>query len=284
MESNDKEHIIIFHTPYSLDDAQANNQNQSPQGLQIPPRKRSWKNAILSFFALLYKAKVFLLFGSLILSMVVYGLAFGWTFGIGLALIIAIHETGHVLANRIKHLDASWPTFIPFLGAIINLRQMPRNADDEAFIGIAGPIFGLGATLITWGLYEYTDIAVLRWLALFGFFMHIFNLMPIVPLDGGRTVSFLGWKAWSIGLLGLLVLLFYNPFTGHFHIDLLTIIILVFVIWSFIGRVKNGPGQDYNAIPISRKWAYTILWAGLMVLSIGGYLLTGATALVSNAL
>ncbi|MCL4493781.1 MAG: site-2 protease family protein [Firmicutes bacterium] len=276
MESNDNPRIIVFrHDALNSED----NREEDPGTHKVSPpprRKRSWTNAIVSFLGVLYKAKVFLLFGSLIFSMIVYGLAFGWAFGIGLALIIAIHETGHVLANKKKHLDASWPMFIPFLGAIINLRQMPRNADDEAFIGIAGPIFGLGATLISLGLYESTHIPVFRWLALFGFFMHIFNLMPIVPLDGGRTVSFLGWRAWIMGLIGLLVLLFYNPFTGRVLIDPLTIIILAFIIWSFIGRVRHGPGRDYNAIPLLHKWGYTMLWAALMLLSIVGYLMTGS--------
>lgn len=268
MEPYDKEPHMDWN--FSLD--------HEPEALiPEPPRpKRSWTNSVLSFFALLYKAKVFLAFGSLVVSMLLYGLTFGWAFGIGLAVIIAIHESGHVLANRIKHLDASWPTFIPFLGAMINLRQMPRNADDEAFIGIAGPIFGLFATLLTVGIYEMTHIPALRWLALFGFFMHIFNLIPIVPLDGGRTVSFLGWKAWIIGLLGLVVVLFYSPFTGQIHIDPLTVIILAFIIWNFLGRIKHGPGPDYNAIPFWHKVVYTALWAALMILSIVGYLITGS--------
>lgn len=106
--------------------------------------------------------------------------------------------------------------------------------------------------------------------------MHIFNLIPIVPLDGGRTVSFLGWKAWIIGLLGLVVVLFYSPFTGQIHIDPLTVIILAFIIWNFIGRIKHGPGRDYNAIPFWHKVVYTALWAALMILSIVGYLITGS--------
>ncbi len=281
MEYNDDNHYVIFFRHDALDDTE-NQTNQDIKQVPPPRRKRSWKNAILSFLGVLYKAKVFIVFGSLIISMILYGLAFGWIFGIGLALIIAIHESGHVLANRRKHLDASWPVFIPFLGALINLRQMPRNADDEAFIGIAGPIFGLAATLITLGIYESTHIPVFRWLALFGFFMHIFNLMPIVPLDGGRTVSFLGWKAWIMGLIGLLVLLFYDPFNGQVHFDLLTVVILAFIIWNFIGRVKHGPGQDYNAIPLLHKWGYTLLWAGLMLMSIVGYLATGSQVVLMH--
>ena len=276
MEFDDNQRVYVVH--HDASDDSESQPSLTKAKVRKPRRKRSWTNAIISFLGILYKAKIFLVFGTLVISMVIYGLTFGWAFGIGLALIIAVHESGHVLANRKKHLDASWPLFIPFLGALINLRQMPRNADDEAFIGIAGPIFGLGATLISLGLYLFTHILVFRWLALFGFFMHVFNLMPIVPLDGGRTVSFLGWKAWVMGLIGLLVLLFYNPISGQIRPDPLTIVILVFIIWNFIGRIKHSPGQNYNAIPLSHKWGYTALWAGLMILSIGGYLITGSHA------
>ncbi|MCY0907046.1 MAG: site-2 protease family protein [Sulfobacillus thermotolerans] len=250
----------------------------SPYSPPPIPRKgrNSWKSRILSLLAIIYKAKVLLLFGSVVLSMLVYGLAFGWAFGIGLVILIAIHESGHVLANRKRHIPASWPTFIPFLGAVINIRQSPRNADDEAFIGIAGPIFGLAATLVCYGLYLTTHLAVLQWLAVFGFFMHIFNLIPVVPLDGGRTVAFLGWKAWGPGLIGLLVLLFFNPLTGTLTVDPVSVIILIFIVWNFIGRLKHPVSAAYNAIATRRKWTYGLLWAGLMGLSIVGYLSAGS--------
>lgn len=251
------------YTPYALGKAAAK------------PRK-NWKNRMLFILAVIYKAKVLLLFGSLVLSMLVYGLAFGWAFGIGLVAIIAIHESGHVLANRLKHIDASWPTFIPFLGAIINLRQAPRNADDEAFIGIAGPIFGIAASIGAYGIFMATHLAVFRWLAVFGFFMHIFNLIPVVPLDGGRTVAFLGWKAWGPGLVGLVVLLFFNPLTGSLSIDPFTLIIMAFIIWNFVGRVRSPMAAAYTAIPLRRQWGYGLLWAGLMAVSIVGYLGAGS--------
>lgn len=247
-----------------------------PLGKAAAKPRKNWKNRILSILAVIYKAKVLLLFGSLVLSMLVYGLAFGWAFGIGLVAIIAIHESGHVLANRLKHIDASWPTFIPFLGAIINLRQAPHNADDEAFIGIAGPVFGIAASIGAYGIFMATHLAVFRWLAVFGFFMHIFNLIPVVPLDGGRTVAFLGWKAWGPGLVGLVVLLFFNPLTGSLSIDPITLIIMAFIIWNFVGRIRHPMPAAYTAIPLRRQWGYGLLWAGLMTVSIVGYLGAGS--------
>ncbi|PSR33536.1 MAG: hypothetical protein C7B46_09670 [Sulfobacillus benefaciens] len=248
-----------------------------------PPvrRKRSVKEWLLSGLAVIYKAKVFLLFFSMVVSMLIYGWAFGWAFGVGLVILIAIHESGHVLANRSRGIEASWPTFIPFFGAIINLRQSPANADDEAFIGIAGPVFGLAASILSYGLYLLTAQPLFAMLALFGMLMHIFNLVPVVPLDGGRTVSFLGWKAWIPGLIGLAVILFYNPLTNSLSLDPVTLIILAFIVWNFTRRVRHGVPAAYNDIPLSHKWFYGLLWLFLMALSIAGYLYIGAVTHLS---
>ncbi len=245
------------------------------------PQRRNLKQWGLSILAVIYKAKVFLLFFSLIISMLVYGLTFGWAFGVGLVVLIGIHESGHVLANRARGIDASWPTFIPFFGAVISLRQNPANADDEAFIGIAGPVFGIFASIVSYGLYLATGQPMFAMLALFGMLMHIFNLIPVVPLDGGRTVAFLGWKAWGPGLVGLAVILFYNPVTNSFRLDPITLIILAFIIWNFTRRVRHGVSPAYNDIPLSHKWFYGLLWAFLMGVSIAGYIYIGTVSHIS---
>lgn len=244
--------------------------------LASPKPRRSFRHWAMSALAVVYKAKVFLFFLTLMVSLLVYGLTFGWAFGIGLLAIIAIHESGHVLANRARGIEASWPTFIPFLGAVISLRQSPRNADDEAFIGIAGPVFGILASLMSFGLYEWTGHLIFAMVALFGMVIHIFNLIPVVPLDGGRTVAFLGWKAWGPGLLGLAVMLFYNPLANRFQWDPITLIILGFIIWNFTRRVRQGVPPEYNDIPLTHKWFYGGLWGFLMALSIIGYLFIGS--------
>ncbi len=252
-------------------------------GAPSPRPRRSFRQWLVSGLAVIYKAKVFLLFFSLMVSMVVYGLTLGWAFGIGLLTVIAIHESGHVLATRSRGIAASWPTFIPFLGAVISLKQSPRNADDEAFIGIAGPVFGVLASLLSFGLYELTGHLIFAMVALFGMVIHIFNLIPVVPLDGGRTVAFLGWKAWGPGLIGLAVMLFYNPLNNSFHFHSLTLIILGFIVWNFTRRIRYGVPPGYNDIPLSRKWVYGGLWGFLMTLSIVGYLFIGAVMHVSIA-
>ncbi len=235
--------------------------------------KRSiWRRWFLPVLAFIYKLKFLLLFASVLITVIVYGLAFGWAFGAGIVLLILIHESGHVAAIKRRGMKASLPVLIPFLGAVIGLRQRPHDAREEAFIGIAGPVFGIAASFLSWWLFFLTRDSLFLVLASLGFFMHVFNLMPVVPLDGGRTVAFLGWKAWVPGLAGLLVILFYNPVTHAVTVDPWTIIILAFILYNFRARLMEPPDPLYNDIGRTAKWSYGLLWFGLLTLSIWGYL------------
>lgn len=219
---------------------------------------------------LIIKFKALVVFGSVVLSLLVYGEIFGWVYGIGLVAIIAIHEFGHVVANRRKGIPASLPIFIPLLGAFIQLKQSPKNAADEAYIGIMGPLFGLGATLLSLVLGILTRLSLFYAVAEVGFLLHVFNLMPVLPLDGGRTVGFWQWKAWIPGIVGALVVLFYNPLKNQFTLDPVTIVIVVLIVLSLV-REPRRRTQSYTAIPGQSRMFYTVLWALAFAISVAGY-------------
>ena len=103
-----------------------------------------------ALLALLFSAgklgKLAVTVGSMIISVFAYGLVFGIPYAIGFVLLILVHEMGHYFAARQRGLDVGAPTFIPFVGAWIALKDLPHNAETEAYIGIAGPFVGtLGA-------------------------------------------------------------------------------------------------------------------------------------------
>src|SRR5215469_13520993 len=90
--------------------------------------------------------KVLLTVGTMALSILAYSLVFGWTYAVGFVLLIFVHEMGHYLAARRRGLNVGLPTFIPFVGAWIQLKEMPHDSETEAYVGIAGPFAGtLGA-------------------------------------------------------------------------------------------------------------------------------------------
>lgn len=240
----------------------------------VPPGRRKpmtgWRRYWAIAVGIFVKLKLVLVFLSVLASLVVYGLAFGWAYGAGLVALIAIHELGHVVANRIKGIPASLPLFIPFLGAFIQLKQYPKSAADEAFIGIMGPLFGLGASLVAAALALVTRQPFFWAVAEMGFLLHVFNLMPVLPLDGGRTVGFWQWKAWIPGMIGVLVVLFYNPLTNQFRFDPLTVLILAIILFSLI-REPRMRTAGYTTMPPRSRILYSGLWAGALLVSIVGY-------------
>jgi len=237
------------------------------------PGRGRWRFGA-SILAALAKIKVLLVAGSVLLSLAAYGLAFGWRFGALFLLILAVHETGHSLAIRRRGLPASLPVFIPFLGALINLRRRPSDAGEEAYIAAAGPLFGLAASYALLFLGAILHAPVLTAAAGFGMLIHIFNLLPVTPLDGGRTVAFLRWWAWIPGFCALVVVLFYSPSAHRFAIsDPLAPLILAFIVWNAAAEARRRPPSGYDAIGARAKWLYAGVWLGLLLLAGAGYVL-----------
>ncbi len=129
---------------------------------------------------------------TMLLSFGVYITAFGWKFALGLILCIYVHEMGHVAALVRFGIPASAPMFIPGLGAFVRLHQYPANPHEDAEVGLAGPLWGLGATVVVAATYYWTGSQSWGAIAQFSAYINLFNLMPVWQLDGGR-----GFRALS---------------------------------------------------------------------------------------
>src|SRR4029450_13569171 len=132
-------------------------------------------------------------------------------FAIGFVLLILVHELGHVLELRRQGVKASAPLFIPFLGAVIGMRELPDDAWKEAKVALAGPILGSVGAAAFRVAGEVTGSDLLVALAFVGFFLNLFNLIPIVPLDGGRAAGALHPAIWLLGLLMIVGLAILSP-------------------------------------------------------------------------
>jgi Zn-dependent protease len=200
--------------------------------LDIPEKKKSKWGWFTSFggLLLLFKATkiwafikgalLFLKFGkflttglSMMLMIVVYTYIYGWKYAIGIVLLLFIHEMGHLTASRRLGIDTSLPMFIPFIGAIIQMKEAPKDAKTESIVGIAGPVFGAMGAFICLFIGELFHSALLLALAYFGFLLTVFNLIPAHPLDGGRIVTAISLKLWMIGIpvMVFFSLYFFNP-------------------------------------------------------------------------
>jgi Zn-dependent protease len=183
-----------------------------------------WKFKFL-FVVLLTKGKVLLLgltkaqtLFSMLAAFGVYWSVWGWKFALGILLSIYVHEMGHVFALSRFGIPASWPIFIPGVGAFIRLKSSTIGPMEDARIGLAGPIAGLLAALFCWAVYWLTGWSSLAAIAKFGAWINLFNLLPFSPLDGGRGFHAMNrWQKWTATALiaimwmvtaeGLLILL-----------------------------------------------------------------------------
>jgi Zn-dependent protease len=165
-----------------------------------------WKFKAIALLALT-KGKLLLL-GltkiSTLLSMIaffaVYWGLFGWKFALGFVLSIYVHEMGHVFALRKYGIAATAPMFIPFVGAIVRMKQYPANVGQDARVGLAGPIWGLGAAVFAWACALITGLPIWYAIAHTGAWINLFNLIPIWQLDGGRGFRALTRKQRGIAL------------------------------------------------------------------------------------
>ena len=199
-----------------------------------------------------FKLKVFTTSASMLVSVGAYALLWGWQFAVGFVLLLFVHEMGHVLEARRQGIPVSAPMFIPFLGALITMKQMPDDAWREARVALAGPIVGsLGAAAV-WAAAEATDSDLLLALAFTGFLLNLFNLLPIVPLDGGRAVAALHPAFWFVGLVGLaaLTFLFPNP---------ILIIILVLGGLELWNRWRMRGLPEYQAYYRVQPWQRAVV-------------------------
>ena len=126
---------------------------------------------------------------TMLLSMGVYWTAWGWRFALGLVLSIYVHEMGHVAALQRYGIKATAPMFIPGFGAMVRLNQYPANPAEDARVGLAGPLWGLAAAVVAYGVFLATASPFWAAIARAGAWINLFNLLPIWQLDGGRGFS-----------------------------------------------------------------------------------------------
>ncbi len=132
----------------------------------------------------LTKASTFL---SMFVSIGVYWTAYGWQLAVGLVVSIYIHEMGHVAALSRYGVRASAPLFVPGLGALIRLQQALGDPRQDARVGLAGPLWGLGAALVAAIVSVVFEQPMWAAIAQLGALVNLFNLLPIWQLDGGRA-------------------------------------------------------------------------------------------------
>ena len=203
-------------------------------------------------------------FGGTFITMIatigIYSLTYGWAYAAGFVCLILIHELGHYIAARQRGLNVGAPTFIPFVGAWIELKDNALDPETEAYVGIAGPVAGSAAALAC-SVYGTTTGQPL-WLALgySGYILNLFNLLPVRPLDGGRVTQLVSPHIWLLGIPLLVALFFYRPS------PMLVLVGILAVPQAW--RAWKNRSEEHARLALadpSARWGYGLFYLGLTV-------------------
>jgi Zn-dependent protease len=211
---------------------------------------------------LLPKLKVLSTSATMLVSVAAYSLIWGWKFAVGFVLLLFVHEMGHVLELRRQGIKASAPMFIPFLGAVIWSKSLGKNALAEAKVGLAGPVLGSAGAAALIPLADATGNDLFKALAFTGFFLNLFNLLPVVPLDGGRAMAALSPWMWFVGFAALLGLVFVYPNP----ILLLIILFGAMETWRRWQERKTPEAKEYYRVAPHQRILVAAVYIGLVAL------------------
>lgn len=205
-------------------------------------------------------SKLLLSGGTMLLSVILYTWVYGWRYAVGFIALLFVHEMGHYVAARQKGMNVGLPTFIPFVGAWIELKEMPHDAQTEAYIGLGGPLLGTVGATVCYLLARSWNLDWLLAVSYAGFFLNLFNLIPLSPFDGGRITAVLSPRIWFAGVPVLVGLFLYRPSPMLLLIALLAAPQLM-KAWKY--RSDSEEAQTYYAVPTRVKWEYAAYYIGL---------------------
>ncbi|HTD06535.1 site-2 protease family protein [Undibacterium sp.] len=206
--------------------------------------------------------KLWLTGGSMIISVIAYSWLFGWPYAVGFVLLMFFHEMGHYVAARQRGLNVGAPTFIPFVGAWVQLKDLPHDVETEAYIGFAGPITGTLAAIACYWYARTNDSSLVMAIAYSGFMLNLFNLIPISPLDGGRITAIISPKVWLAGVPLLIGMFLYRPSPMLILIAIMAYPQLKMAFSKDAG--VSGQPQGYYDVPTNTRINYGVLYLGLV--------------------
>jgi hypothetical protein len=223
-----------------------------------------FKAALFAIFKFGWLAKSFL---SIILTIGIYSMFFGWPYAVAVVLLILIHEGGHFIWMQALGLGPKAPIFIPGVGAFTAMNNLPPDAVTRAWVAFAGPLVGgVCSAAMYWGGGQLNN----GWLMAagsFGFMLNLLQLIPAKPLDGGFVV--LAISRWLLLpgsiLLCAVALMFHSILFG---------IIGVFSLFKAVKQLFGRDTVEDNVVPATIPQRFVIGVAYLALAGMLGYLFT----------
>jgi len=218
--------IIVSNNKRYLSSSRRNQQQEKPDRFKYIASAAMGASLLLGkakyIFVALKLTKLGPLF-SMVMTSFAYSFFYGWQFAVGMVGLIFVHECGHMLVMRHYKVPHTAMVFIPFMGAMIGMKESPKSLYEDAMIAFGGPVLGSMAALAVGGAGIALQSQFLLGLADFGYMINLFNLMPIATMDGGRIAAAISPYFSLAGLLGGGVFVYY----GMVHNPLFYMILLL---------------------------------------------------------
>ena len=143
----------------------------------------------------------------LLFTVILFTLAFGFLFSFELALLLVvvvfIHESGHLLAMSLLGYKDLKMLFIPLFGAVAmgTAKNVPPHK--KVITYFAGPVPGILLAFLLLAILRYTDISILSNSTVLTalvvvLVINYFNLVPVMPLDGGQILNTIFFSRFPI--------------------------------------------------------------------------------------
>ncbi len=231
------------------------------QVIELQEKKPKWTSAL---WILVLSGVAFLAGGSAM---------WDWKFTLWLIPVLLFHEAGHWVAMRIFKYRNLRMFFIPFFGAAVTGQNWNVPGWKKALVSLAGPMPGifLGAVLAV--VTIFVKVAWLNKLAMILLVLNGINLLPVLPLDGGRVLHSILFcrHRWMdvafrvMAMLGLIGIAMMG--SGQLMIPLIVIMVITLPVAFKLAKVTDelryadlpAPLPDEDRIPT--QTAQTIISA-----------------------
>lgn len=187
-----------------------------------------------------------------LISLAIYAFLFltlfqgNFTYISAVLVTLLIHELGHFFAMKYYHYSDVKMFVIPLLGAYVTGKKPVLSQKQMTVIILAGPLPGIliGVTLLLANAFYPNER--LNMLGNIFFIFNLFNLLPFLPLDGGRILETLFIKESHVirivfTIISILALLILSLIFG----SIFFLILPVTMILSLVMEIKNEKIRDY---------------------------------------
>ncbi len=200
-------------------------------------------------------------------SLAAYSWLFSIEFAIALILCLVFHEYGHIRAMKYFGLKTKGIYLIPFVGGLALSDDKINTRWQDVFISIMGPFFGLILSIACLVGYWLTDLEILAGLAVFNALLNLFNLLPILPLDGGHILKSIAFSINSkVGILVCILGAVFGIYISyHFGLALLGFLLAIGSIEIFFEYKRRHLSE---LLPLNRyAQIVSALW---YIVTVGG--------------